>query len=143
MSVPARINIVTLGVGDLPRSIRFYEALGWHRAESSSEEICWFHTKGAYLGLYPYAALAADADVPEGNRDGFAGVTLAINVDSEEAVTRALEAAVAAGATLLKAGQQAEWGGFSGYFGDPDGHAWEVAFNPFFTPDAEGFVTIP
>jgi catechol 2,3-dioxygenase-like lactoylglutathione lyase family enzyme len=143
MSVPARINIVTLGVGDLDRSSSFYEALGWRRADSSNEEICWFQTGGAYLGLFPFAALAADAALPAERRSGFAGVTLAINVESEDEVTRALDAAVAVGATLLKAAERAEWGGFSGYFADPDGYAWEVAFNPSFVPDAGGAIEIP
>ena len=143
MSVPARINIVTLGVGDLDRSAGFYEALGWRRADSSSEEICWFHTSGAYLGLFPFAALAEDAAVPAERQPGFAGVTLAINVETEDAVTPALDAAVAAGATLLKPAERAEWGGLSGYFADPDGYAWEVAFNPSFVPDASGAITIP
>jgi catechol 2,3-dioxygenase-like lactoylglutathione lyase family enzyme len=143
MPVPARINIVTLGVGDLDRSSTFYERLGWRRADSSSEEICWFHTGGAYLGLFPFAALAVDAALPADRQPGFAGVTLAINVDDEDAVTRALDAAVAAGATLLKPAERAEWGGVSGYFADPDGYAWEVAFNPSFMPDENGVITIP
>jgi catechol 2,3-dioxygenase-like lactoylglutathione lyase family enzyme len=143
MAVPARINIVTLGVGDLDRSSAFYEALGWRRADSSSEEICWFQTGGAYLGLFPFADLAADAAAPGERQPGFAGVTLAINVEDEDAVTRALDAAVFAGATLLKPAERAEWGGFSGYFADPDGYAWEVAFNPSFMPDEHGVITIP
>lgn len=143
MPVPARINIVTLGVGDLDRSSAFYERLGWRRADSSSEEICWFHTGGAYLGLFPFAALADDAALPADRPPGFAGVTLAINVDDEDAVTRALDAAVAAGATPLKPAERAEWGGVSGYFADPDGYAWEVAFNPSFMSDEQGVITIP
>jgi catechol 2,3-dioxygenase-like lactoylglutathione lyase family enzyme len=143
MPVPARINIVTLGVGDLDRSSTFYERLGWRRADSSNQEICWFHTGGAYLGLFPFAALADDAALPADRRPGFAGVTLAINVDDEDAVGRALDAAVAAGATLLKPAERGEWGGVSGYFADPDGYAWEVAFNPSFMPDEHGVITIP
>jgi uncharacterized protein len=114
MGVPARINIVTLGVSDLGRSSRFYESLGWRRADSPNDEICWFHTKGAYLGLFPYESLAADTSLPKEPREGFAGVTFAIHVESEPEVAEALDAAVAAGATLLKPGERAEWGGFSG-----------------------------
>ena len=143
MAVPARINIVTLGVSDLERSSRFYEALGWRRAESSNDEICWFHTRGAYLGLFPFEALATDAAVSKEPSEGFAGVTLAINVESEPLVTETLDAAVVAGATLLKSAERAEWGGLSGYFADPDGYAWEVAFNPFFMPDEDGLISIP
>lgn len=144
MAVPARLSIVTLGVTDLDRSISFYEALGWERAASSiAGEICWFRLTGSYLGLFGYEALAEDANLPARPRGEFGGITLAINVDSEEAVTAAIEAAATAGATVLKAGTRMEWGGFSGYFADPDGYPWEVAFNPSFPLDAEGRVHIP
>jgi uncharacterized protein len=139
--VPPRINIVTLGVQDLSRSTAFYEALGWERASSSSEEICWFRTGGCYLGLFPRVALAADAALPPG--EGWGSVTLAINVESEEAATRALEAARVAGATIVKPGQRADWSGFSGYFTDLDGHPWEVAHNPSFPIGNDGSIDIP
>ena len=146
MAVPARIHIVTLGVADLPRSVAFYGALGWERCASSNAGIAWFRTDGSYLGLFPRdhlaadAAVAADAAGPPGR---FSGVTLAINVPTEAGVGAALDAAVAAGARLLKPATRADWGGLSGYFAAPDGHAWEVAHNPFFPLDAEGRITIP
>jgi catechol 2,3-dioxygenase-like lactoylglutathione lyase family enzyme len=143
MSVPARINIVTLGVADLPRSRAFYAALGWEACVSSQEGIAWFRTGGSYLGLFPLDDLAADAAVAPGDPSQFDGVTLAINVGSETEVEPALNAAVAAGARLLKPATRADWGGLSGYFADPDGHAWEVAHNPFFPIDADGRITIP
>ena len=143
MTVPARINIVTLGVANLPRSVAFYEALGWQRCASSQEAIAWFRTGGSYLGLFPRDHLAADAAVAPGDPGQFSGVTLAINVPTEAEVDGALDAAIAAGARLQKPATRADWGGLSGYFADPDGHAWEVAYNPFFPIDAEGRITIP
>ena len=142
MSVPAKINIVTLGVADIGRAAAFYSSLGWERCASGGEEITWFRTNGAYLGLFGYASLAADADLPPEPRAPFGGITLAINVETEQAVTDALDAAVAAGGTLLKAAERMDWGGFSGYFADLDGHPWEVAFNPFFPIGPDGSITI-
>lgn len=143
MAVPARISIVTLGVTDLARSAAFYEALGWERTSSSDDTICWFRTADSYLGLFGYGSLAEDANLPVTPRAPFGGVTLAISVGSEDAVTAALEEAARAGGTILKPAQRAEWGGFSGYFADPDGHPWEVAFNPSFTIGDDGRVFIP
>ena len=143
MSIPARLGIVTLGVADLPRSVGFYQALGWERCTSSSEAIAWFRTADTHIGLFAWHELAEDARLPAEPRASFGGITLAINVESPEAVGEALEAAVAAGATLLKPAIATDWGGTSGYFADPDGHPWEVAHNPFFPIDADGRVRIP
>jgi catechol 2,3-dioxygenase-like lactoylglutathione lyase family enzyme len=143
MSIPARISIVTLGVADLARSARFYTALGWERCSSSSDEIVWFRTADGNLGLFPFGELAADADLPASPRTGFGGITLAINVDSPAEATAAIEAAAAAGGTVLKTAAPTTWGGFSGYFADPDGYPWEVAHNPFFAIGPEGRVRIP
>lgn len=144
MTVPARLGIVTLGVRDLNRSVEFYERLGWKRASSSVEGVIyWFNVGGTNLGLFPLDELAADADLPPRTSEGFGGVTLAINVSNEQAVTDALEAAKTAGAKIIKPAVKAEWGGFSGYFADPDGYPWEVAYNPSFPLDAEGRVSIP
>jgi uncharacterized protein len=144
MSIPARLNIVTLGVAGLARSIAFYEALGWERvASSQEEEICWFKTAGCYVGLWGYEKLAADAGLPAKPRGAFGGITLAMCLESEQAVTAALENAAQAGATISKPAEHMDWGGFSGYFLDPDGHPWEVAFNPFFPIAGDGTITIP
>ena len=143
MSIPARLGIVTLGVADLERSIRFYAALGWERCSSSNAEIAWFRTADTNLGLFPFHELAADAGLPAVRAPGFGGITLAINVESPADVTAAIDAAVAAGATVLKAAVATDWGGFSGYFADPDGHPWEVAHNPFFPIGPDGRITIP
>jgi catechol 2,3-dioxygenase-like lactoylglutathione lyase family enzyme len=144
MTVPARISIVTIGVSDLERSIAFYQALGWQRLSSSIEGvIAWFSMSESNLGLFPWDELAADAVLPARPRAAFGGITLAINVEEPDLVTRALDAAVAAGATLLKPATVLDWGGVSGYFADPDGHPWEVAYNPSFPVDAQGRVLIP
>ncbi|MEX0755181.1 MAG: VOC family protein [Actinomycetota bacterium] len=145
MSVPARINIVTLGVADLARSTAFYAALGWRRCSSSVEgTIVWFDTRGSYLGLFGSDALAADAGLAGAARGGFGGVTLAINVRSAEEATEALATAERAGGSIIRPGHHApEFDGFSGYFADPDGHAWEVAYNPGFPLDEQGQLTIP
>jgi hypothetical protein len=126
-----RISLVTLGVGDLERSIDFYEnGLGLPRHPLPAEDIAFFALNGTWLSLYPRELLAEDAMVdPDGA--GFRGVTLAHNVASEEEVNEVISEAVAAGARLVKSPCKAEWGGYSGYFADPDGHLWEVAHNPF------------
>lgn len=124
-----RITLVTLGVSDLARSIRFYrDGLGLPQRETP-ESVAFFEMRGMWLSLYARDALAEDAGVlPEGS--GFRGFTLAHNVRSPEAVDLLLADAVAAGATLVKPGQKVFWGGYSGYFADPDGFLWEVAWNP-------------
>jgi catechol 2,3-dioxygenase-like lactoylglutathione lyase family enzyme len=144
MTLPARLSIVTLGVADLDRSIAFYEALGWKRLSSSVEgSIAWFGTADSTIGLFPWDALSADANLPAEPRAPFGGITLAINVETPEAVAGGLDAAVAAGGTLLKPATIADWGGTSGYFADLDGHPWEVAHNPGFPIDEDGRVRIP
>ncbi len=124
------ITIITLGVEDLQRSIDFYEkGLGFPRKDDS-ESIAFFEMTGLLLALYPRDALAEDITIPP-HGSGFQGFTLAHNVESPEAVDRVLAEAVAVGAALVKPGQVADWGGYSGYFKDPDGFYWEVAHNPF------------
>lgn len=126
-----RISMITLGVDDLARSIRFYEdGLGFPRMDSPPE-VAFFTLNGSWLGLYGREALAADAMVAA-QGSGFNGFSLAHNVTSEAEVDEVIELALAAGATLAKPAQRASWGGYTGYFRDPDGHLWEVAHNPFF-----------
>jgi predicted lactoylglutathione lyase len=140
--VPARINIVTLGVGDLGRSEEFYAALGWQRSSASNDSIVWFKTAGAVVGLFPRADLAADAGVTD-SAPGFSGITLAINLESKDAVDAAMATAVEAGAAAVKPPVRAEWGGYSGYFADPDGFLWELAWNPFFPIGPDGLLQMP
>jgi uncharacterized protein len=141
MSIPARISIVTIGVQDVARSVRFYEALGWERRASSMDEIAWFGTADGYLGIFGWKDLAEDAELAEPTRGSFGGITLAINVESREMVDAALDEAVAAGASLLKPGTELPFG-YGGYFADPDGHAWEVCWNPGFPIGPDGRITI-
>lgn len=145
MTIPAQLSIVTLGVEDLERSIAFYEALGWERRASSVPDvIAWFGIGGTYLGLFRRDELAADAGIADpGPAPRFGGITLAINLRSDDEVLAALRTAEAAGATILKPAELAIFGGLSGYFADPDGHPWEVAHNPEFPIGEDGVTTIP
>ncbi len=126
-----RISMITLGVADLERSICFYrDGLGLPQMESPPS-VAFFTLNGSWLGLYGREALAEDATV-SAMGEGFPGFTLAHNVASEAEVDALLQQAVAAGARLVKPGQKVFWGGYSGYFSDPDGFLWEVAHNPLF-----------
>ncbi len=137
-----RLTLVTLGVADLDVALRFYEALGWPRSAYASEGVAFFQVGGLVLSLYPRDALAADAGVaPEGS--GFRGFTLAYNTASREEVDAVLAHARAAGGVLVKPAKEAFWGGYSGYFADPDGVLWEVAWNPDLIPLADGTVRLP
>ena len=128
-----RISIITLGVSDLPRAVQFYrDGLGLPlRDDEDTESIAFFETNGTWLALYPRDALADDVGIPT-DGTGFSGVTLAHNVRTRRDVDELLQVAVEAGATLVKPAEDVFWGGYSGYFTDPDGHLWEVAWNPFF-----------
>jgi len=127
----SRISMITLGVSDIAASIQFYEkGLGFRRHAFDSEDVAFFDLDGTWLGLYPREKLAEDAEIPAAG-SGFRGVALAQNQRSKEEVDAVLAEAVAAGATLAKPAQEVFWGGYSGYFADPDGHLWEVAWNPF------------
>src|SRR5262245_42747853 len=125
-----KMAIVTLGVGDVPRAAAFYKALGFPVHGREDGDHVMFGMEGTWLALFPRDALAADASVPA-QGGGFSGVTLAHCVASREAVDATLAEARTAGATIVKPARDAEWGGYSGYFADPDGHLWEVAWNPF------------
>ena len=126
-----RISMITLGVRDLARAVEFYEkGLGFPRMESPPE-VAFFTLNGTWLGLYGREALAKDANV-SADGQGFRSVALAHNVHSEAEVDELVSQAVAAGAKLVKAPEKVFWGGYSGYFEDPDGHLWEVAHNPHF-----------
>lgn len=126
-----RISFVTLGVMDLERATRFYRDVLKLPQLQTPPEVTFFELGRTWLALYPRHLLAADAGVSaEGG--GFPGFTLAHNVRSPEEVNTVLAEATKGGARLVKAGQRADWGGYTGYFADPDGFLWEVAWNPQF-----------
>lgn len=137
-----RINLVTLGVRDLARARAFYEALGFVRSAASQDSVAFYEAGGVVLALFGRADLAKDAGVTDAPT-GFAAISLAWNVESEALVDAALARAETCGARLAKPAGRAFWGGYLGYFSDPDGHLWEVAYNPFFPLDAEGRMTLP
>jgi catechol 2,3-dioxygenase-like lactoylglutathione lyase family enzyme len=142
MGIEPRLNLITLGVADMDRAIRFYrDGLGWPLSTASAENFALFKlSTGTALALHPRKMLAEDANIADPG--GWGGITLAQNLATIEAVDQTIAAAIAAGATLLKAPQKAHWGGYSGYFVDPDGHPWEVAYNPFL-PLVDGKFDVP
>ena len=136
-----RLSLVTLGVADLERSRRFYEeGLGWRRG-NTHDEVVFFQAGGMIVALFSRDALAADARL-DGAGSGFGGIALAYNTRSREEVDAVLEEAEAAGATILKPAEDTFWGGYSGYFADPDGHPWEIAWNPEWRIDEDGSVKL-
>jgi catechol 2,3-dioxygenase-like lactoylglutathione lyase family enzyme len=137
-----RISLITLGVADLGRARAFYEQLGYHASPASQGDIIFFQAGALGLALYPRGALAEDATVPEPG-DGFRGITLAHNVRRRGDVAAVLAEAAAAGGRIVKPAQDVFWGGHSGYFADPDGHLWEVAWNPHFPLAEDGSLTLP
>lgn len=137
-----RVSIITLGVADLARARAFYERMGFHAASASQGDIVFFQAGGLAIALYPRTALAEDATIAEAG-SGFRGVTLAHNVREKAEVAAVLAEAQAAGARIVKPAQDVFWGGHSGYFADPDGHLWEVAWNPHLPILADGSVRFP
>jgi len=136
-----RVSLITLGVADLQRSRDFYERLRWKRANAEADGIVFFQAGGMGLALYPRIELAKDANVSPDGR-GFSGFTLAYNARTRDEVDSVLAQAEAAGAKLLKPAQETFWGGYDGYFADPDGFLWEVAWNPFFPIAEDGSIRI-
>jgi len=139
--VEQRISLITLGVTDLARAKAFYEALGWHGQEI--EETVFFQTGAMAVVLWHQDKLAADAGLSNRPTDDFRGVALAQNVRSRSDVDDAIARAQAAGATVTRPPAETFYGGYAGYFTDPDGHAWEVAHNPGFTLEADGALRLP
>jgi len=137
-----RLSLITLGVADLNRSREFYERLAWRRSMANTEGIVFFQLGGLALALYPREELAKDADISS-QGGGFSGITLAYNTRNRAAVDTVLAEAQAAGARIVKPAQEAFWGGYSGYFSDPDGFLWEVAWNPSFPIGEDGSIRIP
>jgi catechol 2,3-dioxygenase-like lactoylglutathione lyase family enzyme len=137
-----RLSLVTLGVADMVRSRAFYKRLGFTASPASQPSVTFLSAGGVVLSLYGRDALAEDAHLPpEGS--GFGGITLAHNVRERDEVAVVLAEAEAAGGRILKPAQDVFWGGHSGYFADPDGHPWEVAWNPFIAFTEDGRLALP
>jgi catechol 2,3-dioxygenase-like lactoylglutathione lyase family enzyme len=135
----ARVSVITLGTTDMERARAFYEALGW-TGTSPDGEVVFIQAGALVLALWSRSLLAEDSGTTDSG--GWGGVTLAHNVDSPAAVDRVLDEARAAGAHVARPGRPTEWGGYSGVFHDPDGHAWEVAHNPQWTLADDGTVRL-
>ena len=131
----ANISIITLGVDDLVISTGFYENLGWINSNASQKSVSFLQGHCIVLGLYGRADLAKDVGV-DNTPPGFRGMSLALNLKDETAVDTFYSHAITCGAKAVKKPEKVFWGGYSGYFADPDGHLWEIAFNPFFKGDA-------
>jgi uncharacterized protein len=136
-----RISLVTLGVSDVSRAFAFYQHLGWHGQEV--EETVFFQTGGIAVVLWHQDKLADDAALPRSSGSGFRGVALAHNVREKDDVDVVIAAAQAAGGTVTRAPADTFYGGYAGYFADPDGHVWEIAYNPGFALSDDGSLTVP
>jgi len=144
MSEPdAILSLVTLGVADLPRSIAFYEALGFRRKARGLQGVGFFQAGACAFAVWPHDELAGDANAEAAAPPRFRGIALAWNCRTESAVDGAIERARRAGGAVPKPPQTTSWGGYAGYFADPDGHLWEVAHNPGFPLTPDGRLTIP
>jgi predicted lactoylglutathione lyase len=143
--VEQRISLITLGVTDLARARMFYERLGWQGQEI--EETVFFQAGGLALVLWGRGKVASDAGIDDssidGNTDGFGGMTLAHNVRSRAEVDQVLSEAASAGAEITQPARETFYGGYAGFFTDPDGHVWEIAYNPGFPLESDGAITIP
>lgn len=136
------ISMITLGVPDVAKATAFYERLGFVKSSASQEAVTFFKAESVVLGLFGRDALQEDALA--GNLwTGNGGAAIAANYGSEAEVDAMMAKAEAEGARILKPAQKAFWGGYSGYFADPEGHVWEVAFNPFWSVDEQGHVDLP
>jgi catechol 2,3-dioxygenase-like lactoylglutathione lyase family enzyme len=142
MTLQPRISIVTLGVSDMRKSRAFYEAIGWKAAGPSNDSATFFQGNGIVLGLFGHGDLARDAGVEPNEPPKFRGMSLAYNCHSEAEVDEVFAHALACGAKARKKPGKVFWGGYSGYFADPDDHLWEIAHNPFATLDEQGHLKI-
>jgi uncharacterized protein len=136
-----RITLITLGVADLPRARAFYERLGWRGQEV--DETAFFQAGGMAIVLWGRDKVAADAGLTTVDGSGFGGITLAHNVRSRVEVDDVMDAAEKAGATITQPARETFYGGYAGFFTDPDGHVWEIAHNPGFILDGDGALILP
>lgn len=141
-ALPPHVSLVTLGVADVAASRAFYERLGFRASGFESPDVAFFDMNGTVLGLFGRDDLAEDAGVPA-DGSGFRGVSCAINVTSEREVDQALDHAKSCGARIVQPARKVFWGGYSGYFADPDAHLWEIAYNPHFPLSPEGRLQVP
>jgi hypothetical protein len=139
--VEQRVSLVTLGVADVSRARRFYEKLGWVSNTAAGSDVVFFQAGGLVVALWGRGELAEDSVAEDGG--GWGGITLAHNVRSPDEVDSVLGRAREAGATMGREGASTFWGGYSGVFADPDGHRWEIAYNPFWPITADGSVVLP
>ena len=140
-----RVSLVTLGVSDLKRAVAFYrDGLGWPKSEVGGDEVAFFKTGGVVIALFPRESFAADAgvDIDDVDHDGISRFSLAHNVAEEGEVDSVLAEAAEAGATIIKEAQEIFFGRH-GFFADPDGFLWEVAWNPSFPMAADGSIELP
>ena len=135
-----RLSLVTLGVDDLARARAFYEALGWTSGTAPDDDVVFFQSGGMVVALWGRERLAEDSVTEDGG--GWGGITLAHNVRSPEEVDAVLADAERAGATVARPGAPTFWGGYSGVFHDPEGHAWEVAHNPYWSLGPDGSISL-
>jgi hypothetical protein len=135
-----RVTVITLGVSDLARARRFYEALGWHTGAAPEDDVVFFQAGDMVISLWDRARLAQDSCVQDGG--GWGGVTLALNLDTQAEVDAVTEQARVAGARIGREPAETFWGGYSSVFVDPDGHPWEIAHNPHWTLTPDGGVKL-
>lgn len=138
----ARLTLITLGVADLARATAFYEALGFKRKSRKAEHVAFFDAGGVVLSLWARESLVEDAGI-DGTGSGFRGMALAWNVGSKEDVDKAMIRVATAGGKVVRLPQTVFWGGYTAYFADPDGHLWELAYNPSFPLDKRGCLVLP
>ena len=135
-----RVSLITLGVRDLARARAFYEALGWSTGAAPDDDVVFFQAGGMIVSLWDRARLAEDTGVEDAG--GWGGITLAYNAGSHADVDAVIAEIEPAGGTILRPGAETFWGGYSGAFADPDGHAWEVAHNPHWTIADDGSIRL-
>jgi predicted lactoylglutathione lyase len=138
--VKQRVNLITLGVSDLGRARRFYDALGWGTGAGPEDDVVFFQAGEMVVALWDRARLGEDSCVEDGG--GWGGITLALNLGSPAEVDATIEEARSAGASIGREPAETSWGGYSGIFTDPDGHPWEIAHNPHWTITDDGGVRL-
>ena len=142
MSIPARVNVLTIGARDIATLGGFYDALGWQRGSGSGDDFVIYKMAGAVLALYPLDNLAEDSHLEAGPAGSFGSVSFGVNVERKEQVDEAMATARGAGAVVTKEPEDTFWGGRSAYFSDPEGNLWEVAWAPMFKFDERGSLLV-